>query len=86
MTLLTGFFYFWHDSRMAKYTVYAEIRDTRQAIKELLRGAKSATVSSNGGQHSYTRSSLPELREHLTYLEGKVSRANVRKRTGVDFS
>lgn len=68
------------------YTIYAEIRDTRQAIRELLQGAKSATISSNGGTHSYTRVDLPMLRDHLTYLEGKASRANVRKRTAPDFS
>ena len=68
------------------YTIYSEIRDTRQAIKELLQGAQSATISSNGGQHSYTRVDLPKLSDHLDRLYGQVSRANVRKRTAPDFS
>lgn len=86
MTELTGLSYLGQNIGMAKYTIYAEIRDTRAAIKSLLRGAKSATISSNGGQHSYTRTDLSHLREHLTYLEGKVSRAKLRKRTAPDFS
>ena len=71
---------------MARYTIYQEIRDTRAAIRGLLRGAQSATINSNGGQHSYTRVDLPKLREHLKYLYGLVSRNKVRKRTAPDFS
>lgn len=69
-----------------RYTIKAEIRDTRKAIQELLGGAQSATISSNGGQHSYTRVQLPELRIHLDWLYNKVSKKNVRKQVRPDFS
>jgi hypothetical protein len=68
------------------YTLAAEIRDVRRAIQELLRGAQSATVSSSGGQHSYTRVDLDKLEAREKILLARYSRSKNRKRTAPDFS
>jgi len=68
------------------YTLYAELRDIRRAIRELNQGAQSATISSNGGQHSYTRQQMSSLRDQEKIVLGRISRSNIRKRTAPDFS
>jgi len=71
---------------MASYTLYEELRIIRRAIKELNEGAQSATISSNGGSHTYTRQQMFRLREQEKIVLGRISRSNVRKRTAPDFS
>jgi len=48
----------------------AEIRRLRKCIAELEAGARSATISSPGGQHSYTNHDLGTLYER----EGELLR------------
>lgn len=62
------------------------IREVNAAISALISGAQSATVSTPSGTRSYTRPQLNDLRTWRKELMGEYSRANVRKRVGLDFS
>lgn len=63
-----------------------EIRETRRAIRELVTGAQSATISTPTGTRSYTRPMLSSLQDHLQWLLRRYSMRNVRKRVAPDFS
>lgn len=66
--------------------IATQIREVRRAIRELLKGAASATVSSPAGSQSYTRPQLKDLMEYERQLRRDLSMAKVRKRTQPDFS
>lgn len=58
----------------------------RQAIRDITTGAKSATVSSPAGQHSYTNHDLPVLYAREKELLSRINRSQLRKRVYPDFS
>ena len=68
------------------YSIYAELRDIRAALKDLYAGAQSATINSPSGSHSYTKLDMDKLTQRELVLLGRISRANIRKRTAPDFS
>jgi hypothetical protein len=68
-----------------KYTVAQEYRDIRNAIRERLSGAKSATISSPSGQRSYTNWDLESLFERERILLKRLNMSNIRKRVYPDF-
>ena len=51
-----------------------QVRLIRDAIREAITGAKSATLSSSGTSNSYTRHGLDELRKLEAYYLGLVSK------------
>lgn len=67
------------------YSVYAELRDIRAALKDLYAGAASATINSPVGSHSYTKLDMDKLTARETVLLSRISRGNIRKRTAPDF-
>ena len=68
------------------YSIAAEIRDIRGALKDLYAGAQSATINSPTGSHSYTKLDINALSAREAILLARYSRANCRKRTAPDFS
>ena len=61
---------------MGKALSYNEqqVRLIRDAIRESITGAKSATLSSSGTSNSYTRHGLDELRKLEAYYLGLVAK------------
>lgn len=65
--------------------IASEVRSLRAAMKALEAGAQSATVSTLGGQRSYTRPDLKAMHEREKDLIRQYYRAGMRKRVAPNF-
>ncbi len=63
--------------------LYERWKEADDAVRAIMRGAQSASVSSGGGSRSYTRASLAELRRERDALARRIASLDRRGRTGI---
>lgn len=54
--------------------LYLRWKEADAAVRAILNGAQSATVSAGGGSKSWTRASLSELRKERSDLAAQIAR------------